>query len=83
MELPLNPFYLNALLANLNARRFVRNIEKKPLSFESSMAADLALRGLQTNSDWTPHKRVRKRYIFTTLSVQRFIRIMFRAIELL
>ncbi|TBU28139.1 hypothetical protein BD311DRAFT_758874 [Dichomitus squalens] len=60
VELPLNPLYLNALLANLNARRFVRQIDRNPLSFESSLVADLGLYGLDTSSRATTDKRGRR-----------------------
>ena len=58
VELPLSPLYLNALLANLNARRLVRHLDRSPLSFESGLIADLGLYGLHTNSGETTDNTV-------------------------
>ena len=49
VELPLNPLYLNMLLANLNARRLVRNVDGRGMSLESRIIADLALVGLESS----------------------------------
>ncbi|KAM5543821.1 hypothetical protein V8D89_002438 [Ganoderma adspersum] len=48
VELPLNPLYLNMLLANLNARRLVRNVDGRSMDLESRIIADLALVGLDS-----------------------------------
>ncbi|PIL27184.1 hypothetical protein GSI_10326 [Ganoderma sinense ZZ0214-1] len=50
VDLPLNPIYLNMLLANLNARRLVRNVDGINMSLESRIIADLALVGLDSRS---------------------------------
>ncbi|KAI1792195.1 hypothetical protein LXA43DRAFT_1093729 [Ganoderma leucocontextum] len=50
VELPLNPLYLNMLLANLNVRRLVRNVDGRSMSLESRIVADLALVGLDSRT---------------------------------
>ena len=51
-ELPLSSLYINALLANLNARQFLRrtNIEFHTYELESARSRSFAWRGLSTTS---------------------------------